>query len=199
MITPLTKEEMVLETERLRIAPLTLDDIDLSIALLTDPQVMHYVDWEPHTPKEVRDHMPDAIRKGAGGRIGVWAATLKETGAKIATAVMLPLPIEAENTEWHTILPDKFPEACIETGYLLKPEYWGRGYATEICARMLRFGFAVTELDEIYATTDPENEASKRVLGKCGFTNLGQRRAYAWDETVWFEITRKNWASRLKE
>jgi RimJ/RimL family protein N-acetyltransferase len=196
VIAPLPHAEQVLETERLRLTPLSMDHIDLSMALLTDPQVMRYVTGEPILPKDVERHMPDAVRKGAGGRIGIWAVALKRTGDLIGDAIMLPMPIETDDTEWHTIVPDRFPEALIETGYLLKPAFWGQGFATEICSRMLRFGFETTELDAIYAITDPENTASQHVLHKCGLTFLGQRRAYAWDETCWFKITRAEWVRR---
>ena len=198
MITPLTEAEQILETERLLLTPLKMDDIDLSMALLTDPEVMRYVDWEPSTPEAVREHMPDAVRKGAGGRIGIWAVALKETGEMIGDAVFLPMPIETDDTEWHTIVPDELPDARIETGYLLKPAFWGKGYATEICTRMLRFGFEKTDLDAIYATTDPENAASQNVLRKCGLTYLGQHRAYAWDDVSWFRITREEWTTASK-
>ncbi|MEX0281186.1 MAG: GNAT family N-acetyltransferase [Arenibacterium sp.] len=196
MIPPLTEAEQSLETDRLRITPLTLADTDIALELLTDIRVMRYVTGEAETPEQVHAHMPDAVRKGAGGRIGIWTVSLKETGEKIGDTVILPLPVETEDTEWKTIVPDRYPDASIETGYLLKPAHWGKGYATEICARMLRFGFENTTLDAIYATTDPDNAASQNVLRKCGLVYLGERRAYASDDVSWFRITRAEWETR---
>ncbi len=197
MITPLSETEQVFETDRLRFTPMTLADIDLAHDLLTDIRVMRYVGGEAEVPEQVEAHMLDAVRKGAGGRIGIWTVRLRSSGEKIGDAVLLPLPIENDDTEWHTIVPDRYPDANIETGYLLKPAFWGKGYATEICTQMLRFGFNKTDLDAIYATTDPENVASQNVLRKCGLTSLGKRRAYASDDVSWFRITRTEWLARV--
>ena len=125
--------------ERLRLTPMTLDDLDIAVELLGDIRVMRYVSGEIETSEDVRAQMPNYVRKGAGGRIGIWMISLKSTGEKIGDTVLLPLTIDADDTEWEKIVPDRFPEGDIEVGYLLKPAAWGRGYATEVCRRMLRF------------------------------------------------------------
>lgn len=196
MISPLPVAAQVLETDRLHLRPLGMEDMDLAIDLLCDPKVMRYVGGTAMTQEEAVAHMAQAVRKGAGGRLSIWAAVLKETGEQIGDGALLPLPIETDDTDWDSVLPDCYPEAHIEVGYLLKPAFWGKGYATEICTRLLRFGFEETDLDEIYAVTDAENAPSQHVLGKCGLQSLGTARAYAEDDTPWFRITRSEWATR---
>ncbi|MCE8006377.1 GNAT family N-acetyltransferase [Aestuariivita sp.] len=192
MIDPLSADALVLETERLRLTPLAPQDEDIACALLCDPAVMRYVD-DPMTPQAVRAHMSDAVKRGAGGRIGIWCVTLKETGQKIGDAVLTPVPIDAPDIEWDRVVPGAYPDAQIEVGYLLIPSAWGQGFATEICARLLRFAFEQTALAEVVATTDPGNAKSQAVLGKCGLRPLGRKRAYGYDDVCWFEITRPEW------
>jgi len=61
-------------------------------------------------------------------------------------------------------------------GYTLARDEWGRGYATEAAAALLRFGFTGLGLHKISATCDPANAGSFRVLEKIGMTLEGQLR-----------------------
>jgi [ribosomal protein S5]-alanine N-acetyltransferase len=57
-----------------------------------------------------------------------------------------------------------------ELGWYLSPPFWGRGYATEVSALLLGFGFGDLGLPAVVATCDPANLASRRVLEKAGFS-----------------------------
>jgi RimJ/RimL family protein N-acetyltransferase len=59
---------------------------------------------------------------------------------------------------------------CIEIGWRLAAEFWGRGYATEGARAALAFGFETLRLDEIVAITVPANRRSRRVMEKLGMT-----------------------------
>ena len=61
-----------------------------------------------------------------------------------------------------------------ELGFMLAPEAWGQGYATEACAALLEFGFASTDWPEITAVVFKGNDASLRVLFKLGFVVTGE-------------------------
>jgi RimJ/RimL family protein N-acetyltransferase len=192
MISQLRLEDLTLETERLVLTPIASEDEDIAKAVLCDPEVMRFV-GDPETPASVEEHMKDAVKRGAGGRIGIWLITRKDTGQKIGDAVLMPVPIEEEDYDWSSIVPDAYPDAHIEVGYLLVPDAWGNGFATEACKRLVRFAFEMTDLPEIVATTDPENRNSHNVLRKSGLRETGLRRAYAWDEVLWFRIRREDW------
>lgn len=58
-------------------------------------------------------------------------------------------------------------------GWYLRSDRWGRGYATEATQLLLDFGFSVLHKATMWATADPENLASVRVLEKSGLTNQG--------------------------
>lgn len=180
-----------LPTERLLLRPLAESDLDVAVAVLTDPEVMRYV-VEPFARERVVAEMPVAVRRGGGGCIGIWCVTRRETGEKLGTAVLLPLPIEEEDTNWDLVGGPDIPDGEIEVGYLLKKSAWGRGYATETAQRLLRFAFEDTPLEEVVAVTDPDNRASQRVLRKSGMVDEGLRRAYA-GEASGFRARRGDW------
>jgi RimJ/RimL family protein N-acetyltransferase len=58
-------------------------------------------------------------------------------------------------------------------GFVLAPEAWGKGFATEAARAMVEAGFGLTPAVEILASVRVENTASKSVLEKCGFAHLG--------------------------
>ena len=64
-------------------------------------------------------------------------------------------------------------EKHAEFGWYLRSDAWGRGYATDATILLLTFGFHELGLVRMFATTDPENSASIRVLTKAGLTNQG--------------------------
>lgn len=192
MITQLSFEDLTLETERLILTPFRPEDVDIAKKVLCDEQVMRYV-ADPETPEAVETHMKDAVKRGAGGRIGIWCITRKDTGEKIGDTVFMPVPIDEDDYDWSLLVPDAYPDAHIEVGYLLIPAAWGQGFATETCQRLVRFGFEMTTLDQIVACTDHDNANSQHVLQKSGLRRNGVKRVYAEDGVPWFELTRAEW------
>jgi len=60
---------------------------------------------------------------------------------------------------------------CVEIGWRLAVEHWGRGYATEAARAALDFGFENLHLDEIVSFTVPANLRSRRVMERLGMTH----------------------------
>lgn len=56
-----------------------------------------------------------------------------------------------------------------EIGYVLSPEYWGKGYMTESFTTLVNFAFNRLNLHSLEANVNPENENSKILLSKFGF------------------------------
>ncbi|MEO1140469.1 MAG: GNAT family N-acetyltransferase [Pseudomonadota bacterium] len=195
MIRSLSSDALVLETKRLRLRPFCDQDLDIAQAILCDPKVMHYV-ADAMTPDAVERHMKDAVKRGAGGRIGIWSIQRKDTGQKIGDGVLTPVPIDDDDIDWTQVVPDAYPRDQIEVGYMLLPDAWGQGFATEACARLLKFAFEMTTLSEVVATTDPDNAKSQHVLQKCGMRPIGTKRAYGYDDVSWFEMTRADWQAQ---
>jgi RimJ/RimL family protein N-acetyltransferase len=60
-----------------------------------------------------------------------------------------------------------------EIWYLVHPDRWGRGIATEAAKQLLDLGFGTLGLHRLWATCLPENPASSRVLEKIGMRKEG--------------------------
>ena len=183
--------ELELTSERLLLRPFDSSDVELAVEMTTDPEVMKYYSGAV-SEAEVVDKAVNFNRRAGGGCIGIWTVLGRSTGERLGEVFLLPLPIEADDTEWDLVEGEAIPRGKIELGYLFKPSTWGKGVATEACQRLLQFAFEETPLDEILAVIEEENVASERVLLKCGFVYENIRRAYAMQLTS-FRITRNSW------
>ena len=186
--------DLNLYTKRLSIRPLTLDDIDLGITLFTDDDVCRYIGGI-QTEEEIRTEMPKYIQRCCGGSVGVWCVRDRFTEEKLGTGVLLPMPVNEDDTDWGLVQGPDLPDAEIEVGYILKPSAWGKGYATEICRRLLEFAFTDSPMKEVVACIDDRNSASRNVLLKSGMEEEGIIRAYNTDAPG-FRITREQWLEK---
>lgn len=187
---------LFLATERLTMRPLELGDIGLGIEMFTNPNVVRYV-GDLMEVDDISGRMLTWIKRGGkGGCIGIWCVTRTDTGEKLGTGALLPIPIQEEDTNWDDVVTDVMPNGDVEVGYILKESAWGQGYATEICERLLRFVFEETPMTEVVATFDDENLKSRHVLEKCGLKDRGRRFVYG-EDSVDFRITREEWMARV--
>lgn len=60
---------------------------------------------------------------------------------------------------------------CVEIGWRLAPDFWGRGFASEAARAALAFGFETAALDEIVSFTVPANARSQAVMRRLGMTH----------------------------
>jgi [ribosomal protein S5]-alanine N-acetyltransferase len=73
-----------------------------------------------------------------------------------------------------------------EIGYILRRDVWGQGLATEVAELLLRFGFDDLGLHRLWASCDPANAASIRVLEKVGMQYEGLlRHQYLAHDGTW--------------
>ena len=94
------------------------------------------------------------------GRKDLFAIRLKETGRLIGI-----------------ILYSDEKEGSCEIGYGLGSSFWGRGYATEAVRRFLEYLFREKGFRTVYASFFTGNDASRRVMEKCGmrFHHVSER------------------------
>ena len=179
-------------SERLTLSPYTADDLDLSLALFTDPAVLKYA-GEVMSEEYIRANISNWSRRGGDGSIGIWTVADRKTGEKYGSAALLPMPVEEDETDFSLVVAGEMPQGDIEIGYFLKRSAWGFGYATEASRRLLRFAFEETPLEEVVATFHKDNLASRNVLLKAGFTDRGTMRCYGKDDGLDFRVTRDEW------
>lgn len=150
----------VLETERLRLREITVDDVeDLREWLGLDIVYKYWGNPAGNGEKNPEllfiDPRPHAKRKPSHDF--VWAVEYKENDKVIG--IMDVFDIENDRLGM--------------VGYRLSPSYWNRGICTEALARIVTFIFSETKMDRLHAEADVNNLASNKVLRKCGFTHEG--------------------------
>ena len=84
-----------------------------------------------------------------------------------------------------------------EVGYLIHPDYWGKGYATEAMRAVIAHLFATHDLDRLVAEVDPRNAASLGLLAKLGFVETHREERTMqwrdeWCDSVYLELRRPN-------
>jgi ribosomal-protein-alanine N-acetyltransferase len=148
-------------TERLRLRPATLDDLDAWLAVSRDAETAWW--GEPSSSLEdARGNLEQQIANQERYGFSLWAVELKHGGPVIGAAGLQHL---ADSEE-------------IEVGYRFLREHWGQGYATEAARAAIRFAFDELGLDRVVAVTLPTNQASRRVMEKCGLSFVGVMRVY---------------------
>lgn len=147
----------ILETERLSLRCLTIDDLDALFALYRDPDTRRYFPEGTLTYEETKEELEWIIEVYYGRYgYGLWATIYKETGEFIGRCGLLPWTIE-ERQE-------------VEVAYLLDKKYWGQGLATEAAGAIRDYAFAHLPISRLICLVDPENEASGKVARKIGMT-----------------------------
>jgi RimJ/RimL family protein N-acetyltransferase len=145
-----------LRSERLLLRPWRDDDLPAFAAMNGDPRVMEFFP-QTYSPAECEEGLARIRRHFALHGFGLWAVVELPAGAPLVGMVGLAVPtFEARFTP------------CVEVGWRLLPEYWGRGYATEAARAALAFGFERLNLPEIVSFTTTNNLRSRRVMERLG-------------------------------
>lgn len=163
---------LTLTTKRLALREFAKGDWQAVHEYASDPEVVRYVDWGPNTEKETRDFIRRTMAscKEKPRRDYQFAVILKEEDRLIGAC------------DIHLSEP---PHQEASIGYCLNRHYWGNGYATEATRRLLAFGFDELQLHRIFATCDPQNKGSVRVLEKAGMRREGRLRDHKWVKGRW--------------
>lgn len=145
----------ILETERLILRRVLPSDVKEMFELRSNPETMKYIPRPLLTNhEEALAHiqmMEDKIETNEGIN---WAITLKGDDKMLGVI------------GHYRIKPEHYRA---EVGYMILPEYHGKGITTEAVQCVVDYGFNTMQLHSIEGVIDPENEASQRVLQKCGF------------------------------
>ena len=155
---------MELYTERMILAEITWDDLEDIHHLHCFPEVDEYnTIGIPANLEETRENIRSFIeaRNKQPQPNYTWRIDEKTSGAFIGVAGM-------------SLSNDRFRLG--EIFYKLLPDFWGRGYATEVAKKLITVGFEDLNLHKIEAGTEIGNQASVRVLEKVGMAREGLRR-----------------------
>jgi RimJ/RimL family protein N-acetyltransferase len=121
-------EPSIVETERLDLRPLTMDDLDALALIYRDSEVRKYFPEGTLTYEQTREELEWIIDVYyAQHGFALWAATHKQTNEFIGRCGLLPWTIDGRSE--------------VEVAYLLARAYWGRGLGTEAARAILAYGF----------------------------------------------------------
>ncbi|BFM15946.1 GNAT family N-acetyltransferase [Maricurvus nonylphenolicus] len=92
---------------------------------------------------------------------------------------------------------------CVEIGWRLAKQHWGKGYATEAANAALEYAFTTLNLDEVVAFTTVTNTRSRSVMEKLGMHNSHQNfmhpdieSTHPLCEHVLYKIGKSEWVSQ---
>lgn len=160
----------IAKTARLTLRLLTAADRDALVALNADTQVMRHV-GPPLSEDDSAAMLASALAGYADRSLGWYAAETRDARAWIGLAALKPISALNRTALGKLVDDDK----CIEVGWRLRPEFWGRGYATETGAALLARGFEALQLPRLVGLALAANAASCRALENIG---LGQVADY---------------------
>ena len=170
-------------TPRLTLRRFASAEQDLLYRLHGDERVMHYIGGVLDREQSAAIFRTRALDYyDANPGLGIFATLERDGGACVGMHLLNHIQ----------------GETLIQVGYLLYPEYWGRGYATEMAVGLLEYGYRMLGLEQIVGIVDLPNLASQRVLEKAGLRRNGERAfphpAYAaLGPLAWFESERESW------
>jgi RimJ/RimL family protein N-acetyltransferase len=161
-----------LPTARLLIRDYLPEDCGQAAEIAADPEVVRYVRWGPNdraaTEAFIRSAMDEALHQPR--RNYTLAVACRDKGTIVGgCSLEIRRPHDREG----------------QMGYHLGRPYWGSGYATEIAAGLLDFGFRTLGLHRISATADVRNTASWRVMEKVGMVREGRLRRHMSQRGEW--------------
>lgn len=168
----------ILETPRLFLRKVVKSDYKDMFDYARDPEVSRYLLWWPHPTEEYTKSYTASLQKqyrmGEFFDFGICLKGEESLNTRPSLDKRRFPPARLIGTCGFTSFD--FQSKCGEVGYVLHPDFWGRGIAAEAVGEIIRFGFTKLGLNRIEAKYMPENSRSRRVLEKCGMSYEGTAR-----------------------
>ena len=174
MQTGRKEQDAVLTTERLRLRPLDLDDVDLLWPDIADQEISKHMAWEAHTDKsQTAEFLKHEVARREAGKGMTWAVFKDGRFCGIVSLIGL--------VRSHRALT--YNKA--ELAYWLGREHQGQGIMTEAVRRVMEFGFGELGLHKICVSHFSGNGASERLIKRLGFRYVGEQVEEFQKQGVW--------------
>jgi len=164
-----------LETARLRLRAHRVEDFPESARMWSDPKVTRYIRPAPFSTEETWSRLLRYVGHWTLLGFGYWAIEQKETGTFLG---------EVGFVDYKRDLTPSL-EGMPEIGWVLAPHAHGKGFATEAVGAAIGWGDSHFGRKRTACIIAPENAASIRVAGKCGYSEF-QRTTYHGDPTLMY-------------
>jgi len=146
---------MIIETERLQLRRLSVDDAEFTLRLLNEPSFIQNIgDRGVRTLDNARAYIlkgPVASYEKFG--FGLWMVETKPHATPIGISGLLK----------REVLED------VDIGYALLPEFWSQGYALESASAVMSYAREKLRATRVLAVVNADNQSSIRLLEKLGF------------------------------
>jgi len=148
------------------------------------PEACRYQAWGPNTPEETRAHVDRVVAAAAARPRTEYTLLAELRGGQVVGSGSLFVRSERFRTG--------------EVAYIVHPDSWGRGIASEIARLLVGWGFAELGLHRVFGTCDPRNVGSARVLQKLGMVHEGRMRHVAlirdgWRDSDLYAVIEDEW------
>jgi [ribosomal protein S5]-alanine N-acetyltransferase len=177
-----------LETPRLLLRPMEYTDAPRIYNYMQDREIAYNTTLipYPYPAGAAEAWMQQTWEQASSGNSYTFAVVLKAEGCMIGSMGI------GLNENHHRA----------EIGYWMGKRYWGQGYASEACRRIIQYGFEPLGLNRIQAGYFTRNPASRRVMEKAGMRYEGVLRQYVfkWGEYVdlgYCSILQAEWAAAI--
>ncbi|MFW6250195.1 MAG: GNAT family N-acetyltransferase [Alkalispirochaetaceae bacterium] len=148
-----------LDTDRMELRRFRDTDLEMVFDYASSEENTRFLSWCTHQSREDTQRFLNTQREAIlKGNEYNYAVVDRKSGRMIGSAGLSRFDSQLSSAE---------------LGYVLHRDFWGRGYATEISAELLRYGFEELGFRRIHAYCFTENGASRRVLEKSGMRYLG--------------------------
>jgi RimJ/RimL family protein N-acetyltransferase len=145
---------VILQTRRLRLRPMEMNDLDEFVALHADPDVTQFI--RPLDHEAARERLSRDGDEWAQRGHGTLAVLDRTTGDFLGRCGLKHWP--------------QFDET--ELGWVLRRDAWGQGYATEAAHACIEWGFSELDVPYLTAMINSANARSVRVAERLGLTPL---------------------------
>ncbi|MCT7984679.1 GNAT family N-acetyltransferase [Laspinema sp. A4] len=178
-----------LESDRLILRKMSLEDAPDLFEYASDPEVAKYTTWHPHQSLEDSHIFLNSIlKKYQNHECFDWGIVHKADIKLIGTCGLV---------NW------VLPHYHAEIGYALSQRYWGQGYMTEAVQALLAFGFQKTDLNRIQGRCKLANRPSARVMEKVGmkFEGILRQQMFikgSFHDMNLYALVRKDWENLSK-
>ncbi len=175
-----------MEVNRIQLRELRQDDWKSIHSYASIEEVCQYQPWGPNTEVESRAFVRDIIVDASMNPRTRFAYAILEGETFIGVC---ELNVRDRANEYG------------EISYILHPNRWGRGLATEAATMLLSYAFDELKLHKVSATCNPENRGSARVLEKIGMVKEGLLRdnlkmVNGWRNSLLFSMLDREWTRR---
>ena len=168
----------MIETERLILQNLRMDDVSEYYNYHSDSDLLKYYDWRPDNISDAKGDIESLIQECNNQNRIHWAITMKGKDTIIGDLGLLIDSFQLKG----------------EINYMLSKSYMGVGIMTEALASVISYSFNETNLIRIQALSVPENQHSNNLLIRTGFIREGVLRKYGYNTITFKPVDLIMWA-----